>query len=63
MAQLQRMSTEEINLHPRQGCGPVSAVPEAIASRPVLGCYSGQVGRLSRGHLPLVQIAGTGRAR
>ena len=48
--------------HPRQGCGPVSAVPEAIASRHVLGRYNGQVGRLSQGHLPLVQIASIGRA-
>jgi|SRR5271165_4234749 len=48
--------------HPRQGCGPVSAVPEAIASRHVLRRYNGQVGRLSQGHLPLVQIASIGRA-
>ncbi len=48
--------------HPRQGCGPVGAVPEAIASRHVLGRYNGQVGRLSQGHLPLMQIASIGRA-
>ena len=36
--------------------------PEAIASRHVLGRHNGQVGRLSQGHLPLVQIASIGRA-
>ena len=36
--------------------------PAAITSRHVLGRYSGHVGRLPQGHLPLVQIASIGRA-
>jgi len=36
--------------------------PGAITSQHVLGRHSGHVGRLSQGHLPLVQIASIGRA-
>ncbi len=53
---------ETVNEPSTSGCGTVSAVREPSRAQHVLGRYCGHVGRLSQGHLPLVQIASIGCA-